>query len=301
MLSAARNYYSGILLLAKECLIRAAPAADAKQILGEKFTPKPDGYGGVYYEVVVEKTIDFQQLEKRFKDFNLPWPEASLKQLQKLRNSIEHDHLKAPVNALSEAIASSFPVLLDFCKILDEDPQLIFADVWDTILEQRDVFEKVQKRCLASLEVIEWPAEVSRLDRMACPACGSCLIGQYDTANTDHQHVIGRCFQCGEEIHFERFIEIIVTAAYAIDPCILAKEGQSSPIASCPECGASAYVEHEDVSICFVCGVSIAGEYARCGATIDVNEYSPDYPSLCSYCAHMADKLCASNPTHIRN
>jgi len=37
MLSAARNYYAGLLLLAKECLVNAVPAAEAMDVIGAKF------------------------------------------------------------------------------------------------------------------------------------------------------------------------------------------------------------------------------------------------------------------------
>lgn len=85
MLSAARNYYAGLLLLAKECLLRAAPDADAMDVIGTNFKPKPDGAGGVLYEVQGYNTIDLGQLQNRFKDFGLPWPNADIKKLQKVQ------------------------------------------------------------------------------------------------------------------------------------------------------------------------------------------------------------------------
>ena len=291
MMSSARNYYAGLLLLSKECLVRAAPAADAMEIIGAKFKPKPDGAGGVVHEVQGYATVDLDQLRSRFKDFGLPWPDADINKLQRFRNDLEHYHLKEPVSTLGEAIASSFPMVVDFFSILKEDPQALLADVWDTNLEQREAFEKVQKQCLASLEVVGWPTEVSRLDRMACSNCGSSLVGQSDPENTDREHVISKCYQCGEEFGLERSMEMVVAAAFGIDAYILAKEGMNSPIADCPECGATAYVENGEVSICFACGESVAGKCTRCGTYIDVNEYNPDHPELCSYCAHMWEKV----------
>ena len=117
MLSAARNYYAGLLLLAKECLVRAAPQADAMDVIGAKFKPKPDGEGGVDHEVVGYTTVDLTHLKSRFKDFGLEWPDADINKLQRFRNDIEHHHLKEPVSALGEAIASSFPMVVDFCDI----------------------------------------------------------------------------------------------------------------------------------------------------------------------------------------
>ncbi|WP_249734961.1 hypothetical protein [Bradyrhizobium sp. sGM-13] len=45
-LSAVRNFYAGTLLLAKEVLVRAAPKAKIKDVLGMQFKPLP-GKGGV--------------------------------------------------------------------------------------------------------------------------------------------------------------------------------------------------------------------------------------------------------------
>jgi hypothetical protein len=46
-LSAARNLYAGILLLAKEVLTRTAPNSDPKYVIGARYKPIPDGEGGV--------------------------------------------------------------------------------------------------------------------------------------------------------------------------------------------------------------------------------------------------------------
>lgn len=271
--------------------MRAAPGAEAIEVIGTNFKPVSDGAGGVEYKPEGYKTVDLQQIQQRFKDFGLHWPKVDIKKLQRLRNDLEHHHLKEPVSALSEAIASSFPMIVDFLVILGEEPQEHLGQVWTTILEQKDAFEKVQKSCLKSLEPITWPADVSHLDRMSCPYCGSSLIGQAEPENSDHEHVIGKCYQCGEEIPFDEMMELVASATYEADAYIAAKEGLNRVISTCPECGVTAYVENEEVSICFACGESIAGECTRCSATIDVNEYSPDHPDLCSYCAHMYDKM----------
>jgi hypothetical protein len=49
-LSAVRNFYSSVLLLAKEVLVRHAPAANPEGLLGARYKPVPDGEGGVYYK-----------------------------------------------------------------------------------------------------------------------------------------------------------------------------------------------------------------------------------------------------------
>lgn len=291
MLSAARNYYAGLLLLAKECLVSAAPNADAMEIIGAKFKPVPDGDAGVAYDVTGHETVDLSQLKSRFKDFGLRWPNVNIKKLQQFRNNLEHFHLKEPTSALREAIAASFPMILDLFKILKEDPQEHLEDVWETIIAERAAFDKVQATCLTSLKTIEWPAPVKQLDIMSCPSCHSSLIGQANTDNTEYEAIEGKCYQCGQEIDRETLMEMVVQASYEIEAYIAVKEGSNSPIAICPHCWTDAYVNYGETNACFSCGESVRGECARCQAMIDVNEYNSDYPGLCSYCAHMAEKV----------
>lgn len=287
MLSAARNYYAGLLLLAKECLVCAAPEADAMEVIGAKFKPLPDGDGGVEHKVMGFATVDLPQLQNRFNDFNLPWPDVNIKQLQQFRNNLEHYHLKEPASALGEAIASSFPMIIDFFKILSADPQEYLADVWDTIIAERTTIEKVRANCLASLEVVEWLAPVKNLDKMACPSCQSSLVGQADDVNTDHGTIVGKCFQCGDEIDREKLMEMVVEASYDL----MERSGMNAAIACCPECAVEAYVEIGEVSVCFSCGESVVIECTRCGSRLGVNEYNPDPACLCSYCTYQWEKL----------
>lgn len=287
MLSAARNYYAGLLLLAKECLVCAVPEADAMGVIGAKFKPLPDGDGGVEHKVMGFATVDLPQLQTRFKDFELPWPDVNIKQLQQFRNNLEHYHLKEPASALGEAIASSFPMIIDFFKILDEDPQEYLADVWETIIAERTTFEKVRVSCLASLEVVEWLAPVKNLDEMACPSCQSSLVGQADRVNTDHETIEGKCFQCGDEIDREKLMEMVVEASYAVEAYVMVRSGMNPGIVYCPECDVEAYVEIDGVSVCFSCGESLASECMKCKREISVHEYNPDNPSLCSYCDYV--------------
>ncbi|PZX46973.1 hypothetical protein LX76_04556 [Cereibacter changlensis] len=86
-------------------------------------------------------------------------------------------------------------------------------------------------------------------------------------------------------------MEMVVAASYETDAYIRVKEGLNPSIADCPHCWAKAYVESGEVSVCFACGETVAADCGHCGTRIDVNEYNQDYPELCSYCAHMLEKV----------
>ncbi|MBW8640396.1 hypothetical protein K1W69_24605 [Hoeflea sp. WL0058] len=291
MLSAARNYYAGLLLLAKECLIRAAPEAEPSQIIGARFKPIPNGDGGVEHVIEGYTTVDLSQLRSRFKDFGLTWPKTDIKKLQSYRNDLEHYHLKEPSSALSEAIASSFSMMVEFFGILGENPQELLDEVWETILEQKAAFDKIQADCLASWEAVQWKESVERLDLLACPECGSSLVAQLDRENTEHHEIMCKCFRCGNESNHEKSIEMVVEACFEVDAYLMAKEGMNSPINTCPSCGLDTYVETGDISFCYNCEESVSGTCARCGNGIDIHEYSPDHEELCSYCAYQWEKM----------
>ena len=292
MLSAARNYYAGLLLLAKECLVHAAPEADPMHIIGAKFKPRPDGNGGVEYIVDGYTTVDLGQIKKRFKDFDLTWPDVKIERLQRFRNDLEHYHLKEPAGKLREAIASSFPMLVDFFKILGKEPQEHLADVWDTITAERATFEKLRADCLASWKDVKWPAPVENLDEMMCPNCESLLVGQIEAGNTDYENVEGKCSQCGNEIDRESLIKMVVDVSYGPDDYLMALDGQNPIIANCHECGADkTYVDTGEISICFSCVEGVAGECGVCDKGIGVHEYISEYPNLCSCCAYKLEKV----------
>lgn len=109
-LSAVRNFYAGTLLLAKEVLVRKVPKAPVMDILATKFSPIPDGKGGVTLEAD-NKTIDFNELGERFKAFGLKIDRSALAELNNIRNDMEHFYTNATNKKVREAIARGFPVI----------------------------------------------------------------------------------------------------------------------------------------------------------------------------------------------
>ena len=85
-LSAVRNFYAGLLLLAKEVLVRAVPDAEESEIIAARYKPVPDGSGGVKYVAASQRTIDLMTIGYRFKDFGLTINHVALKDLSRIRN-----------------------------------------------------------------------------------------------------------------------------------------------------------------------------------------------------------------------
>lgn len=116
--SSVRNLYAGILLLAKEVLIQQAPNVDPSLVIGSNYAPYPDGKGGVHFQPETKRTLDFNDITKRFNAFGIRIDRTALNNLNIIRNDIEHKCTdKNPLN-VREAIAVSFHVVADLFRIL---------------------------------------------------------------------------------------------------------------------------------------------------------------------------------------
>jgi hypothetical protein len=150
-LSAVRNFYAGTLLLAKEVLARTAPMASPKDVLSARPRPVPDGKGGIKFDPG-DKTIDFSDIGKRFKDFGLKIDQSALAELNRIRTDVEHSFSSVPRKSMREAIAKAFPVVADLFRLANEDPRLVLGDAWLVMLDVRAVYERELEQCRASFK-----------------------------------------------------------------------------------------------------------------------------------------------------
>ena len=254
-LSAIRNFYSGLLLLAKEVLVRAAPRAREHQIIAEHYKPVPDGSGGVKYVAKSQRTIDLATIGDRFKDFSISIDHSALKELGRIRNEIEHHHPKGSNDTVRQAIAKSIPVAGELFRLADEDPRVLLGTTWDTMLEVREVYEAQLNACRATYEKIEWRHSLLEDAGFACPACRSDLVAQDDPSNTDFQSATSHCRSCGESINAEALIENAMDSIMYAECYIAMTDGGDSPLQACPECGLETYVLSEEEVGCVWCEV----------------------------------------------
>jgi hypothetical protein len=121
-ISAVRNFYAGVLLLAKETLVKSVPDADLSNLIGAKYKPVPDGNGGVDFVQDGSSTIDFVTIGKRFKDFGLSIDQKALEELNRIRNDVEHLYTQKSGEAVREAISNGFPVVVQLFEHMNEAP-----------------------------------------------------------------------------------------------------------------------------------------------------------------------------------
>jgi DNA-directed RNA polymerase subunit RPC12/RpoP len=291
-LSAVRNFYAGLLLLAKEVVSRKVPNADPDQVIGAKYKPVPNASGGVDYVPDGRTTIDFMTIGKRFKDFGIAIDAKALDELNTIRNDIEHRYTNTPASAVREAIARAFPVTLQLFREAGEDPRTLLGDAWPIMLTARDLYETELARCRATLAGVNWRSPTVEARGLRCTKCGSALVEQRDAQNSDQDEMGLICQGCGESLDREEEIVDAVDRALGGEAYERFKDtSESGPVYECPSCGNGAYIDTEDA--CAVCGETFEyeGICMRCSSSIPLEDALAGLDGgLCSYCTHVMSK-----------
>jgi len=287
-ISAVRNFYAGVLLLAKEALVKSAPNADPRDILSARYKPVSDGNKGVTFESETNRTIDFRDIGRRFKDFNLSIDHSALSSLNRIRNQIEHFYTESSLDAVREAIARAFPVVTDLFKLLNISPADALHDAWKTMLEVREVYERERSECLATFNSIEWKSKcLSSMNRI-CPICDAEIIKQKDSGNREIHSMDCYCRACDEDFPPEMMIEHSLEKHFEVDSYLAMKNGEIDPLHTCVECGVKSYIITDEVG-CLWCSEKLK-ECARCNTGLNPDNVAADNSSLCSYCDYVSHK-----------
>lgn len=291
--SAVRNFYAGVLLLAKEALIRAAPGADPMLVIGAKMKPVPDGAGGLEMKQVGHGTVDFQQISDRAKDFGIALDSSALKALNSIRNDMEHHYTAQTSNAIRAAIAKGFPVVASLLRQMEEVPVDLLGDVWAKMLETKELYDQQLAEARATLIAVKWFSASINEKSFKCDECQSELIEQVDPDNDDQKDTQLRCKTCGVFNDIDEAVEKAVDRMYGAESYMRAKDaGEDGPIYTCPSCEYETVIEGEGA--CAACGDALdySDECVRCGEGISIRDYLDGMDEgLCSYCSYVKEKM----------
>jgi predicted RNA-binding Zn-ribbon protein involved in translation (DUF1610 family) len=287
-LSAVRNFYAGVLLLAKEVLVRAAPNANPKDVVGATYKPVLDGEGGINF-VSGTRTVDFHGIGERFKDFGLKIDQASLKDLSRIRNDMEHLYTEANRESVREAIAKAFPVVVDLFRQIDEEPLECLGDSWTVMLNVKALYERELKQCTETFDGVDWKSDALSEAARPCPKCGSHLVYRLDQTRSESGFADAQCRQCGEKIDAITLMETALEAHFEYERYSAAKDGGEDPLGMCPECTTKTYVIFNEENRCTNCFLSLE-ECDRCHEPLTPNNVSDDSSSLCGYCSNLFSK-----------
>lgn len=290
-LSAVRNICAGILLLYKAKLCQLSPSHDGEILIKKDIGPSYDDEGNVIFVGKGHRTVDVYEIETRFKSLKIQvdWPK--FRELNQLRNDVEHYYTEKSPNAVREIVAKSFVLIRDFIdQHLEQEPLKLLGDeCWQALLKTAEVYAAEEDACRQSLEKIDWKYKTLKdtLKKLRCPApaCHSSLIktedeGEYDTST------ILICSSCGEEFEFGDVVEQCLSDSLAAETYTAIKDGGEAPLDQCPGCYHNTYMLSEEH--CALCDYE--QEYLECemcGTTLSLNEQSLD--GYCSYCDHKLD------------
>lgn len=296
-ISAVRNFYAGVLLLAKETMIRATPNADPKLIIGAKLKPISDGAGGIEMVKVGHTTIDFQQIAERAKDLGIQLDHKALKDLNSIRNDMEHHYTDESANAIRAAISKGFPVVASLLKQMEEEPVALLGDAWATMLRTKELYDAELREARATLEKVKWYSPSLNETVFTCDQCQSELIEQIDPDNTAQGAVELHCKTCGEYPELDDAVERAIDKVHGREAYLRAKDtGEEGPVYTCPACDRETLVEGEDT--CANCNneLDYEAECNRCGNAISIQDFLEGMDEgLCGYCSYMHDKMMAED------
>ena len=255
--SAVRNFYAGVLLLAKEVLVRRVPKANPEEVIRAKYKPVPDGKGGVIYAPETFRTIDFGTINKRFKEFNLPIKPSVLNNLGDIRNNFEHHFSDKSHEEVRDAIAKAFPFVSELFRLIDEEPVECLDGSWQVMLDIHDFYERELDFCRKSFDEVEWPSQYLTKVEISCTECDSDLVEQVDPKNKCYQSLQCRCRRCGNKISPNEAMETALQSHFYYEMYIAMTDGGETPVQICPKCGFETYLHTEEEVGCVSCGLEL--------------------------------------------
>ncbi len=288
-LSAVRNFYAGVLLLAKEVLVRKAPNAGESEIIAANYNPVPDKTGGVKYIPKSRRTIDLNTIGQRFKDFGISIDQKALKELSEIRNDIEHLYSQEPDDAVRQALAKAFPVAVELFRLAREEPRKVIREAWDIMLEVRAVYEQELQACRATFEKVDWRTPILEGVPRKCSKCQSELVEQKNPENREQEDAEARCRSCGESLSAESLIEYSMIEHFKDDSYLAMTDGSDAPLQFCPECGLTTYVLSEEPVGCVWCSY-VLGKCIICATGLTPDNVDLEDLQYCSYCGYILAK-----------
>ncbi|WP_177324630.1 hypothetical protein [Pseudomonas sp. MOIL14HWK12:I2] len=292
-LSAIRNLTAGLLLLFKVKLQELSPEGSNEALLKARLVLQKSADGSPGWVGKGNATVDVDEMINRLDGLGIKGIDWSLlRQLQKIRNDVEHYYTKEPVSQVLQAISASFYLLRQFVPThLKESPvDLLGADVWYFIVEQQEFYDAEVKACWDALEGVEWPLRAIRdsLLFMHCPECQSQLVRPLDPSiappNTSFV-----CTKCHEQTEWTEFVEPALTQLFEGRDYVRLSQGGEPGLADCYECGEHTFVQDE--ARCAAClAVARVGDCWRCGNELTREEIEM-HGSLCDYCNYQREKV----------
>jgi len=287
LLSAVRNLNAGILLLYKAKLSFLSPPGSDDVLIKKDIIPVKGQDGQIVFVGTGTKTVDVDQIQKRFKTLGISTDWKKFNRINKVRNDIEHHFTDdSQRDAIRGAISDTFLLIRDFIsRELGEDPMTALGqEAWSILISVSEVFEKEHEDCQEALEAVDWESRAlgGAVMEETCPNCGSKLLAP---RGKNREEGI-ECRSCGEHEAFEDFAGRALSDFLGGENHWAVKDGGEEVLIQCPFCFQDGYVVEEER--CAICGEGCEHTCDRCASRIPVSELNDG--GLCGWCSHMMSK-----------
>lgn len=291
-LSAIRNLTAGLLLLFKVQLQEMSPAGSNEALLKARLALKVDDSGSPMWVGSGGSTVDVDELIRRLDGLGvkgIDW--ARLRQLQKIRNDVEHYYTKEPIAKVLEAISASFHLIQQFVPVhLNESPvALLGEDHWYFLVEQQEFYDEELAKCREALSAIDWPLSALReaIPHMYCMQCQSELVRPVEGAAPPPRTSF-LCTKCDLETGWDDFVQAALGELFIGRNHLSITQGGEAGLDHCDECGEDTYVIDEGrCAACLAEGAT--GVCGRCHADMSREEIRL-YGGLCNECNYQFEK-----------
>lgn len=287
LLSSIRNITSGMLLLFKEKLRQLSPDDSDEVLIKKSITPKICD-GKIHFIGSSVKTVDVQEIKNRFKSLSIDVDWKNADNIIKLRNDIEHYYSTIGEIQVREIISKSFMVLNKFIsKHLGIPPsELLGWKTWDVFVKEDKEYQKLLNDCNQKKNnlIVNIPFVGLIIYELRCSKCMSELIIPNDADNYEDLEFI--CTICGNIDSYQHIVEYAAIERYGLTH-YQAKDGESTILFKCHECGKETFLISEDV--CLACGAELT--YKKCMVCgIDLTPDEQDLSGLCNYHDYVLSK-----------
>jgi ribosomal protein L37AE/L43A len=254
LLSSVRNIHAGILLLFKEALREVSPPGSNNALMMEKISPSKSGtINKISFVGVGTKTATVSQIEERFGALGIQADWGRFRQINRIRNEVEHLFPQLDQKSLQGLISDAFVVVSSFIRDeLNLNPiDLLGHETWQLMLKVDAVYEKEKSECEEAIARVKWKSVVvkSGVQKMACPRCASGLLEPHEDSDSE---IWLECRSCGSNFGPRAYVPSAIMTELAADEIEASRQGRERLYSACPSCGEMAYVKEEKQ--CAICG-----------------------------------------------
>lgn len=183
-LSAARNFYSGMLLLFKYRIAISTADLDKSEemiYLPDKILPYLNENGKIEwrpFKLKKDKTIDYIDIKYRFESLGIATDWDAVDKLRKCRNELEHFSSEHSMVEIGRFVANLYPILHKFiAQEIKKAPADLLGSAWTSMMKHHDFQKQTVEDIKTRWENAGLPDNAANLlQECNCDACYSNLL-----------------------------------------------------------------------------------------------------------------------------